>query len=116
MKNRSGLTESVPKEINGKTYYSCIKKIGKITTCLSSAYIYECDLCTHAIDRFGKLANTYDDGEFLKRKLYCPFAECPYKKEFEKRAAFKRKLIFDAQKKNESAMAELHEIAKEAGK
>lgn len=102
MKNRSGLTEAVPKEINGKIYYSCIKKIGKITTCLSSAYIYECDLCTHAIDRFGK--------------LYCPFAECPYKKEFEKRAAFKRKLIFDAQKKNESAMAELHEIAKEAGK
>lgn len=93
MKNEKEWNGSESKEINGKIYFSCVKRRNGRTTWVSSAYKYECELCIHAVDRFGNEYCKKNDDDYAPRKPYCPYPECPYKADFEQRKIDKQKMF-----------------------
>lgn len=81
--------------INNRPYYLCekIKRSG-CATFRNSVYKYECDLCMYSVDKNGDLISNRDsgNGEYTPHSLWCPYAECPYKEEFENKDTKRRQL------------------------
>lgn len=80
--------------INGKEFFACPRKKRSKgnPTWSSSIYTYECDLCVHSVDKNGNSISKIDplDGNYTPHNLWCPYEECPYKKDFEERAEKKK--------------------------
>lgn len=85
--------------VNGKLFYVCKRRSKNGNRWDNSAYLYECDLCTHSVDRKGRFVCTYDEEENgTPHQLWCEFAECPYKEDFEQKNT-KKKIKSDWLKK-----------------